>query len=85
MNVLDFFSSYLEEFHIRTESEEYNEGYNEIIQEIHYGIRSKSIKSLNDLIEYINQYDAFIEDYNGEEYKRGSQDAINRCIKYLAI
>ena len=85
MSALDFFISQVEVLNVNTESEGYNEGYNETVQEVHYGIRSGSIKSLNDLIEYIEQYDSFIEGYHNDKYREGSQDAINQFNKYLQM
>jgi hypothetical protein len=85
MSALDFFISQVEVLNVNTESEEYNEGYNGTVQEVHYGIRSGSIKSVRQLEEYIEQYDSFIEGYEDDKYKEGSQDAINQFNKYLQM
>jgi hypothetical protein len=83
MNPLEFFILQLEE---GTEniSEEYNEGYDDVLQSIAYAIRSEDIKSLDELDSLIEQMDSYSEDYSGE-YKKGYEDAINRCEKSLRI
>ena len=83
MNPLEFFILQLEE---GTEniSEEYNEGYDDVLQSIAYAIRSEDIKSLDELDYLIDQIYSESEDYSGE-YKKGYEDAIDRCEKSLRI
>lgn len=83
MDSLEFFILQLEE---GTEniSEEYNEGYDDVLQSIAYAIRSEDIKSLDELDSLIEQMNSYSEDYSGE-YKKGYEDAIDRCEKSLRI
>jgi uncharacterized phage infection (PIP) family protein YhgE len=83
MNPLEFFIIQLEEG-AENISEEYNEGYDDMLQSIAYAIRSEDIRSLNELDSLIEQMNSEAEDYAGE-YRKGYKDAIDRCKESLRI
>lgn len=85
MNRSEFFKSFLKESYGKTDSAEYNEGYNQIISDLHDEIKSRSIKSLNQVIDYLTQYESFISGYDNEDHRKGCQGAIDQCARYLKI
>jgi hypothetical protein len=85
MTAIQFFIEALE--HKSTPSgrtEDYNEGYADVIDSILYAIRSGDVKNIRDLDELINHMDAFAEDFDGE-FGVGYQDAVNYCLKHLLL
>ena len=85
MTAFQFFIESLE--HNSTPSgrtEDYNEGYADVIDSILYAIRSGDVKSIRDLDELINQMDAYAGDFDGE-FGVGYQDAVNYCLKQFIV
>lgn len=81
MTAFQFFIETLE--HKSTPSgrtEDYNEGYADVIDSILYAIRSGDVKNIRDLDELMNHMDAFAEDFDGE-FGEGYQDAVNYCLE----
>ena len=65
-------------------TEDYNEGYADVIDSILYAIRSGDVKNIRDLDKLINQMDAYAEDNEPGDYARGYQDAVNVCLTALS-
>ena len=65
-------------------TEDYNEGYAEVIEGVHYAIRSGDVKRISELDFLINQFDSYVDDYSGE-FRDGYQDAVNYCLKQLLL
>ena len=85
MTAFQFFIESLE--HNSTPSgrtEDYNEGYADVIDSILYAIRSGDVKNIRDLDELINQMDAYAGDFDGE-FGVGYQDAVNYCLKQFIV
>ena len=81
MTAFQFFIESLEHnFTPSGRTEDYNEGYADVIDSILYAIRSGDVKNIRDLDELINQMDAYGGDFDGE-FGVGYQDAVNYCLK----
>ncbi len=85
MTAFQFFIESLE--HKSTPSgrtEDYNEGYADVIDSVLYTIRSGDAKNIRELDDLINQMDAFAGDFSGE-FGTGYQDAVNYCLKQFSV
>ena len=85
MNAFEFFTESLQ--HTSTPSgrtEEYNEGYADVIDSILYAIRSGDVKNIRALDELIHQTDAFSEDFDGD-FGDGYKDASAFCVRQLSL
>ena len=80
---LQFFLAQLENG-VENVSEEYNEGYDDVLQSVAYAIRSEEIKSLGELESIIEQMIESADECSGE-YNEGYKDAVDRCKKSLMI
>ncbi len=65
-------------------TEDYNEGYADVIESIHYAISSGDVKSLSELDSLINQCDAYVDDFSGD-FKDGYKDAVDYCLKQFQV
>ena len=85
MTAFQFFIESLEHNSTPTgRTEDYNEGYADVIDSILYAIRSGDVKNIRDLDKLINQMDAYAEDNEPGDYARGYQDAVNVCLTALS-
>ena len=65
-------------------TEDYNEGYADVIDSILYAIRSGDVKNILALAELVNQIDVYAGDFAGE-FGVGYQDAANYCLKQFSM
>jgi hypothetical protein len=63
---------------------DYMEGYDyvmDIVKDAVFG--DEDVKNMYDLDNFVNQVDAYADDYEGE-YGRGYQEAINLCLEAVS-
>lgn len=85
MTSMQFFIESLEHKSAPSEcTEEYSEGYADVIDSVLYAIRSGDIKNLLKLSSVLLQMSTFSGDYEGE-FGAGYQAAIDYCLKQFEV
>ena len=64
---------------------EYIEGYDYVMDMVKDAIlEDEEVRDMYDLDNFVNQADAYAEDFDGE-YGKGYQDAVNICLEAVSV